>query len=405
MTGARLRIALVTPMLPVPHDMTRGRYIHETARCLAKIADVRVFFQTLRYPNVPGIVPKSYLYGDVPPDYTLDGVDVEAFSYRSLPVLGRPLNGWLASRALTPRVARFAPDVLVGYWVYPDGFAAVETARRLGKPCVVGALGSDIHVRSGSNAWLTRHTIERADALVVVSEAMARSAQAQFGAPAERVHTIVNGFNRSVFRLQDRQQARAALGLPATGRLVVYVGRFVEAKGLIELLDAFAQLSAEDADVRLALIGDGVMAAQLPALVRERGLGERVLLPGGMEPLQVARWISAADLLTLPSWSEGYPNVVVEALACGTPVVATDVGGTREILREGRGLLVPPRDAVALRGALAEALRCDWNREAIAASMARSWDDVAAETLGVCEEVVARRAAEAPMAAARGGSR
>ena len=147
------------------------------------------------------------------------------------------------------------------------------------------------------------------------------------------------------------------------------------------------------------------MAAQLPALVRERGLGERVLLPGGMEPLQVARWISAADLLTLPSWSEGYPNVVVEALACGTPVVATDVGGTREILREGRGLLVPPRDADALRGALAEALRCDWNREAIAASMARGWDDVAAETLGVCEEVVARRAAEAPMAAARGGSR
>lgn len=405
MTGARLRIALVTPMLPVPHDMTRGRYIHETARCLAKIADVRVFFQTLRYPNVPGIVPKSYLYGDVPPDYTLDGVDVEAFSYRSLPVLGRPLNGWLASRTLTPRVARFAPDVLVGYWVYPDGFAAVETARRLGKPCVVGALGSDIHVRSGSNAWLTRHTIERADALVVVSEAMARSAQAQFGAPADRVHTIVNGFNRSVFRLQDRQQARATLGLPAAGKLVVYVGRFVEAKGLIELLDAFAQLSAEDADVRLALIGDGVMAAQLPALLRERGLSERVLLPGGMEPLQVARWISAADLLTLPSWSEGYPNVVVEALACGTPVVATDVGGTREILREGRGLLVPPRDAVALRGALAEALRRHWNREAIAASMARSWDDVAAETLGVCEEVVARRAAEAPVAAARGGSR
>ncbi|MFT3665094.1 glycosyltransferase [Piscinibacter sp.] len=393
MNRARLRIALVTPMLPVPHDLTRGRYIHETARCLAKIADVRVYFQTLRYPRLPGIVPKSYLYGDVPPDYKLDGVDVEAFSYGSLPVLGRPLNGWLASRALTPRMATFAPDVVVGYWVYPDGFAALLAAHRLGKPCVVGALGSDIHVRSGSNAWLTRRTIERADALVVVSEAMARGAQAQFGADPARVHTIVNGFNRSVFRLQDQQQARAALGLPMQGRLIVYVGRFVEAKGLIELLDAFEKMAAEDGDVRLALIGDGVMAPQLPGLVRDRGLAERVLLPGSMEPVQVARWISAADLLTLPSWSEGYPNVVVEALACGTPVVATDVGGTREILREDRGLLVSPRDAQALRVALTEALRRPWDRAAIAASMARSWDDVAAETLQVCESVVARRSA------------
>ncbi len=392
MTGARLRIALVTPMLPVPHDMTRGRYIHETARCLAKIADVRVFFQTLRYPNVPGIVPKSYLYGDVPPDYTLDGVDVEAFSYRSLPVLGRPLNGWLASRTLTPRVARFAPDVLVGYWVYPDGFAALHAARRLGKPCVVGALGSDIHVRSGANAWLTRHTIEQSDALIAVSEAMGRSAIAQFGAAPDRVHTIVNGFNRSVFRWQDPVQSRAALGLEANGKLIVYVGRFVEAKGLVELLDAFGAIAATDPGVRLALIGDGVMAAQLAGMVRERKLAQRVLLPGGMEPTQVARWISAADLLTLPSWSEGYPNVVVEALACGTPVVATDVGGTREILRDDCGILVPPRNAQALREALEGATRRSWDRPAIAASMVRSWDDVARETLTVCESVVANAA-------------
>ncbi len=384
----RMRVALVTPMLPVAHDLTRGRYIHETARCLSKIADVRVFFQTLRYPNLPGLVPKSYLYGDVPDDYRLEGIDVEAFGYRSLPVLGRPLNGWLAARALTPRVARFEPDVVIGYWVYPDGFAALQAARSLGKPCVVGALGSDIHVRSGTNAWLTRHTIERADALVVVSEAMRRSAIAQYGAAPERAHTIVNGFNRSVFRHQDQAQARAALQLPADGKLIVYVGRFVEAKGLVELLDAFADMAGEDAHVRLALIGDGVMAAQLPGLIETRALQGRVLLPGSMEPEGVARWICAADALTLPSWSEGYPNVVVEALACGTPVVATDVGGTREILGESGGLLIPPRDPAALKAALGDVLGRSWDRRAIAAAMARSWDDVAQETLRVCESVL-----------------
>lgn len=387
-SARRLRIALVTPMLPVEHDLTRGRYIHETARCLSKIADVKVFFQTLRYPNLPGIVPRSYLYGDVPADYRLDGVDVEAFSYRSLPVVGRPVNGWLAARALTPRVARFEPDVIVGYWVYPDGFAALQAARRLGKPCVVGALGSDIHVRSGTNAWLTRHTIERSDALVVVSAAMGRSAVAQYGARPERVHTIVNGFNRSVFGLRDQAQARAALGVPGDDKLIVYVGRFVEAKGLIELLDAFAAIARGDATMRLALIGDGVMAERLPGLIDARGLQGRVLLPGSMEPEGVARWISAANVLTLPSWSEGYPNVVVEALACGTPVVATDVGGTREILDERGGVLIPPRDAEALANALVDVLGRSWDRAAIAASMARSWDDVARETLDVCEALV-----------------
>jgi len=291
-------------------------------------------------------------------------------------------------------VARFEPDVVVGYWVYPDGFAALRTARQLGKPCVVGALGSDIHVRSGSNAWLTRYTIRHADSLIVVSEAMKRSAIADFDARPDRVHTIVNGFNRSVFRLQDGAEARRALGIAADARLLIYVGRFVEAKGLLELLDAFEALAAADPSLRLALIGDGVMADQLPDIVRRKGLEQRVIFPGGLEPLEVARWIAAADLLTLPSWSEGYPNVVVEALACGTPVVATDVGGTREILRDDAGLLVPPRNVDALRTALAAVLARAWDRRAIAASMERSWDDVASETLGVCEQAVGSRRTE-----------
>lgn len=389
-TDERLRIAVVTPMLPVPHDLTHGRFIHETVRCLSKIADVRVFFQTLRYPRLPGLVPRSFLYGKVPADYRLEGVDVEAFSYAAIPVLSRPFNGWLASRALTPRVARFRPDVLIGYWVYPDGYAAVQTAKRLGKPCVIGALGSDIHVRSGSNARLTRVAIDRADALIVVSDAMGRAAISEFGARAPDVHTIVNGFNRSVFRRQDQLSARKSLGLQADEKLIVYVGRFIAAKGLVELLDAFAGLAPNDPTMRLALIGDGVMAAQLPELIRQRGLDGRVHLPGGMEPAGVATWMAAADVATLPSWSEGYPNVVVEALACGTPVVATAVGGTVEILRDDRGILVPPRDAQALREALSAALDRRWDRNAIAASMERSWDDVAQETLRVCEAVVRR---------------
>ncbi|MDP4299903.1 glycosyltransferase [Leptothrix discophora] len=391
--NAPLRIAIVTPMLPVPFDQTRGRYIHETARSLGRLATVRTFFQTLRYPRLPGLTSRSFIYGEVGPDYTLDGCDVEHYAYPALPVLTRGLNGHLASWALTPRARRFQPDVMLGYWVYPDGYAALRTARQLDIPCVIGALGSDIHVRDGLNARMTRRAIEGADALVTVSEAMRGYAIAHYGAAPERVHTVVNGFNTAVFRPMDQATLRRKLGVKADEKLIVYVGRFVEAKGMRELVDAFTTLAQRDPRVCLALVGDGTMKAQLMDLVRATGLTDRVHLPGGLPPEQVAEWINAADTLTLPSWSEGYPNVVVEAVACGRPVVGTDVGGMREILDAHNGVLIPARDTAALTEALAGVLARQWDQQAIAARIRRTWDDVAADTLKVCEAVVAQRRA------------
>lgn len=376
-------------MLPVPHDQTRGRYIHETARSLSSLADVRVFFQSLRYPRIPGLTPRSFLHGGVDAGYTLAGVDVEAFDYPAVPVISRGVNGLISSWVLLPRVRAFKPDLVLAYWVYPDGFAALRVARVLGVPCVVGALGSDIHVRDGLNVILTRHTITGADALLTVSEAMRRTAIDDFGAEPAKVHTIVNGFNTSVFGPGDQAQARLELGLVANEQLVIYVGRFVEAKGMRELIAAAEQLALTNSRFRLALIGDGVMKAELSAMVEAAGLTAKVHSPGGLAPEKVAQWIRASDVLTLPSWSEGYPNVVVEGLACGRPVVATDVGGTREIVTSDNGILIPPKDSTALRLALEQALQRRWDHVGIAASMRRSWDDVAQETLQVCRSLVA----------------
>lgn len=384
------RIALVTPMLPVPHDQTRGRYIHETARALSRLATVKVFFQQSRYPKLPFVAPRSFLDGQVGPDYRIDGIDVETFTYPVFPLISRAINGHVSSHLLTPRVAAFKPDVVLAYWVYPDGYAALRTARKLGVPCIVGALGSDIHVRSGINDRMTRKTIAGVDALLTVSEAMRQTAIREFGAPADQVHTIVNGFNTSVFHPRDQQAIRQRLGIPLDEQMIIYVGRFVEAKGMRELIQAFQAMTSRNRKLSLALIGDGVMKAELVSMVEQAGLQGRVRIPGGQPPDQVAEWICASDVLTLPSWSEGYPNVVVEGLACGRPVVATDVGGTREILHERNGILIPPRQADVLQKALEQALSANWDREAIAKAMQRTWDDVAQETLQVCQQVVAR---------------
>ncbi|HEY6985035.1 MAG TPA: glycosyltransferase [Rhodanobacteraceae bacterium] len=392
MADRMLKIAIVTPMLPIPHDQTRGRYIHETARSLARIADVRVFFAQLGYLPIPGLKPRSFLTGTVGEAFRLPDIDVEAFTYTAIPVASRALNAFVESRGLIPRLRRFSPDVAIGYWIYPDGDATVRAARALGIPAVVGALGSDIHVRSGMTARQTRRAIAASDALIVVSDAMRRTAIRDFGAAPPKVHTITNGFNASIFRPQSKDAARRELGIDAQSKLVIYIGRLIESKGLRELIEAARKVAETDANFRLALVGDGVMREELVRLVSDSGLAERTLIPGGMAPAEVARWIAAADVLTLPSWSEGYPNVVVEALACGRPVVATDVGGTAEIVNETNGLLIPPHDPEALAKALARALETRWDSNAIAAQVRRSWDDVARETLRVCEDIVAAAA-------------
>lgn len=377
-------------MLPVPWDMTRGRFIHETVRALSRRAEVRVFLQNIRYLQLPGLKPKSYLHGEVGDDYKLPGLEVEAFSFPAVPGLTRGVNGLTASRVLEPRVRAFRPDVVIGYWVFPDGHAALRVARSLGVPCVISARGTDVNGARGVNAWMARRVLNGADHVITVSEAMRGVVTSKFGVRPEGVTTIVNGFNAGLFRPADSQEARAELGVDPTARMVLYVGRLIEAKGMRELFTAAAELARRDARFRLVLVGDGVMKDELSGLVAASGLSRQIVLVGGVQPSQVARWIAAADVVTLPSWSEGYPNAVVEAAACGRPVVATNVGGVAEIIHSGNGILVPPRDPSSLRDALARALDEPWDRQAIAQAMQRSWDDVAADTIEVCGALLRR---------------
>jgi glycosyltransferase involved in cell wall biosynthesis len=386
-----LRIALVTGMFPVPHDQTRGRYIYETAAALAKLADVHVLFQQFRYPDLGVLRPRSGLYARVIQNYSVPGLDVQTLEYPAIQGLTRPVNGWTSSRFLYPRIKRIDPDVVLAYWLYPDGFAALLAARRLGIPAVVGALGSDVHVPGALNAWFARKVAAEARALLAVSRDMRETLIRDYGARPEDTHAIVNGINSQNFFPRDRGECRRELGISPGQRLILYVGRLYRAKGLIELLDAFETLRADDPQIHLAIVGDGVMKEELQQQIGARQLQRGVRLLGGLEPRQVAVWLGAADLMCLPSWSEGYPNVVVEAVCCGRPVVATDVGGTREIVNERNGVLVRPKDPLALSAALKLVLDRKWDAAQIAASIHRTWDDVGRETYEVLRQAAASR--------------
>ena len=276
-------------------------------------------------------------------------------------------------------------DVVLGTWAYPDGCAAVALARLLGVPAVVKLHGSDLNViaRQRGPRLQLRALLPRAARVVAVSRALAGEAAA-LGVPADRIRLVRNGVDGDRFRVGDRPAARAALGLAADRRLVLYVGHLKENKGVLDLASAMA--AVEDAD--LAVLGGGEAAGRLEAALAP--LGERARMLGERPHDEVPIWMAAADLVVLPSWHEGTPNVVIEALACGRRVVATRVGGTPDLITSPLlGTLVPPKSPDALAEALNRALATDYDPAAVAAAAhGSSWDDSAAKLHAVLEEAL-----------------
>ena len=375
-----MRILVVTSQFPIAGEPNRGRPILQTVRELARLADVRVISPVATYPRWAR--PRSYLFRAPLPQQMQD-CDTEYVSYPALPMVSRPFNGHLCGMAITEAMARFAPDVVLSYWLYPDAFGAMRAASRLGIPWVAGARGSDLRVRDAVSRMLTGQVVRRARRLLVVSEDLRRVAIERYGAAPDRTITIPNGCNAAIFHPASRSEARRQLGVDEGARLVVYVGRLVPEKGLRELLEATAMLSQAHPRVELALIGDGPLRDELDQSAR-RIAGVPVHLPGAMDASMVARWMAASDLVTLPSYSEGHPNVLVEALASGRPVVATHVGGIPEVVDASCGVLVAPRDVHALSVALGQVMDRRWDPDALARRFSRDWSGVARETLQVC---------------------
>ncbi|MGN6222345.1 glycosyltransferase [Pseudoxanthomonas sp.] len=391
-----MRLLIVTSQFPIAGEPNRGRPIYQTVRELSRLAQVRVISPVASYPR--WAQPRSYLYRASDEHHSVPGCDVEYVRYPALPAVSRPFNGRLCARAIAAPMRAFAPDLVLSYWLYPDAYGAMLAARRIGAPLVVGARGSDLRVRDAVSRRLTRPVLHAARRLLVVSEDLGRVAERDYGADPDRIRAIPNGCDAAIFHPADRAEARQALDLPADAEVVTYVGRLVPEKGLRELLIAAGQLRASRPRLQLVLVGEGPMHAELAALAAAGDLPVR--FAGTRPPAEVARWMCASDLVTLPSYSEGHPNVLVEALACGRPVVATPVGGIPEVVDAASGVLVPARDPAALAEGLDQALERDWDEAALARRFSRDWRQVAQDTLLACEEVLAEARGERALYAA-----
>ncbi|MGC4053302.1 MAG: glycosyltransferase [Paludibaculum sp.] len=383
-----LRIAVVTSLFPLSSEPYRGIPIYYTVEQLTHLAEVEVFVPLAVYPPVSWLQPKSYIYRGADPAWQPPGVRVQYCEYSVLPRITRPINGQLAARRLIGPLRRFRPDVVLAYWIYPDGHGAAITARSLGVPLVVGSRGSDLRPSDPFTIRGVRSVLAEASAILTVSGEL-RDRALELGAPAERIHVILNGCDASVFAPGDRVAARRELGVDESSEVVLFVGHLIPVKGVTHLMTAAIELAARRPRLELVLVGEGQQHAELEAALAASGAALKVRFAGAQPPAEVARWMRACDVFCLPSLNEGCPNVVIEALSTGRPVVASSVGAIPDLLDETRGILTPPREPRALAAALDSALDRRWDTETIAASARRGWDAVARQTLDVCRAALA----------------
>jgi glycosyltransferase involved in cell wall biosynthesis len=380
---APLRVLVVTRQFPNATDPHFSPFNRQQFAALGRRCAVDVLASVPWFPGASLFARWSLAgrFAGVPRSESIDGLSVAHPRYLHLPKVGRRAAGALyaASLAGEARRRRGRYDVLLASWAFPDGVAGVSLARILGVPAVVKVHGSDMNVlaRMPQVARSLRWALPQARRVVAVSRPLA-DVVASFGVPRDRIDVVGNGVDGELFHPRDRAEARAGLGHGGDARRwLLYVGRLEEAKGVLDLVGAFSLLARRRSDVRLVLVGDG--AARAGCEQAAAGLGDRVLVAGARPLEEVPRWMGACDALVLPSWAEGTPNVVLEALACGRRVVASDVGGTPDLVSGPElGELVPPRSPALLADALGRAADAVYSPELVARAGARhGWGESA----------------------------
>lgn len=385
----RMKVAVVTHYFPTSAMPWQGHSAYQTLRELAKMCELHVFCSVAEYPAL--LKPKSP-HKAVELAWRPGEVNVTYIPYLAVPVISRPLNGYTIARKVLPHVQKFDPDVILNYVIYPQGLAAVIIGKKLHVPTVLTAIGSDLNrLADPVCALLTRQTLRRADFVTTVSHDLCLTAR-RMGAYPGSTRPKLNGCNTKVFYPRPRLAAREALGLDPESEVIVYVGRMDLRKGLMELVNAMAGLRTTRLKAHCYLIGDGPAQEELKTAVTKLNLGGVITFVPPCLSEEVAVWMAASNLVTLPSYNEGCPNVVIEALSSGRPVVATRVGGIPELMDDRTGRLIPKQDAPALAQALEEVLAAPWDAQRISKLHGRSWTDVARDLLGIFQELIGRRA-------------
>jgi teichuronic acid biosynthesis glycosyltransferase TuaC len=371
-----LRVLTLSTLFPNAAQPTLGVFVERQTLGLAAHPDVELEVAApVGLPVWPlSLHPHYARLRRLPREESWKGLRVHRPRFRVWPLVGAGRNAKAVADALLPGLrrlrARFPFDVIDAQYFWPDGPAAMHLADALGLPFSIKARGSDIYLWGGEPGIGEQIVAagRRAAGLLAVSAAL-RDDMVALGLPSDRIRIHHTGVDLDRFHPVDRSAAKAALGV--AGPLLVAAGGLIPRKGQSFAVEALALLPG----ATLFLVGAGPDGPALERLARSLGVADRVRLLGSQPHERLPGLLAAADVVVQPSGAEGLANVWVEALACGTPVVTTDVGGARDAIdRPEAGRLVP-REAAAIAAAVRELLERPPAPAAVRAAAEKfSWD-------------------------------
>jgi glycosyltransferase involved in cell wall biosynthesis len=355
-----MRILAMTNLYPNPYQPDRATFNRHKLRILGQRHPVQVIapiawtdeLQARREGASPLPSGRRVIH---------DGLTVDHPRYLFPPKLARGWYGhfYLASVRKTFRraIREFRPDLIFAPWAYPDGWAAVRLGRAVSSPIILQVHGSDILLldQVPTRRRRTEDAVQAADGIVAVSHDLAGHL-VRMGVGISKIRVIHDGVDRTLFVPGDKARERVALSLPPDERLLLFIGNLVPVKAIDVLLRACTEPILKNMAFQLVIVGRGPQRTCLEQLASQLGVANSVRFAGALPQADLPRWYRAADVFVLPSHSEGVPNVLLEASACGTPWVASRVGGIPEISHLGISRLVRPNTPAELARAIQETL-------------------------------------------------
>lgn len=378
-----MRILSLATLFPNPVKPSFGVFVGNQMRAVVAQGDVDLtMVSPIGVPPWPLSTREPYVrLKGIPEVSDAAGLNVHYPKFTLIPKVGGDTNPGRIARAVLPLARRLHQeqpfDLVDAQFFFPDGPAAAALARELDLPLTIKSRGADIHYWGQREKALAqmREAATQAAGLLAVSESL-REDMIALGMPREKIYVHYTGLDRELFHPIERAAARALvsaipnLGIWSEGPLIVTPGALIPRKGQRLAIEALALLP----EARLALAGTGEDEHNLQALAKRLGVSHRVHFLGQVDHDVLPHLLCAADVLVLPSASEGLANVWIEGLACGTPIVIPDTGGASEVVKDPSAGRLVARNPEAIAKAVSEILADPPSQADVAANVSRfSW--------------------------------